>query len=64
MVLNLCLSLPSSFLRPFAFLRQFLNKRYAPKWPMPWQVPLVIFGILVSEQMNLHEEHELSVGLL
>ncbi|KAG5189938.1 sulfate transporter family-domain-containing protein [Tribonema minus] len=40
---------------------QYLNKRYMPKFPVPWQIFIVIIGIVVTSQLNLKEDHDVSV---
>ncbi|KAG5189942.1 sulfate transporter family-domain-containing protein [Tribonema minus] len=40
---------------------QFVNKRYFPKYPVPWQIFIVIISIVVTSQMNLKEDYDVSV---
>lgn len=51
--------LPS--LEPAVDRRQYLTKKYLPRYPIPWQVVIVIVAILITSGMGLEEKYELSV---
>ncbi|KAG5189936.1 sulfate transporter family-domain-containing protein, partial [Tribonema minus] len=40
---------------------QTLNRKFFPRYPVPWQIFLVILSIVVTKEMDLKEDYKLSV---
>lgn len=45
----------------FLQLGKVVQRKYLNNFPVPWQIILVIIGIIVTNTMNLYEEHNLPI---
>ncbi|KAG5185372.1 sulfate transporter family-domain-containing protein [Tribonema minus] len=46
----------------FLFATKYLNRRFLPKQPLPWQILLVVLSIVVTSQMGLDESQNLKAS--